>query len=590
MHEVRRVLRKAAFRLFVLELLRALVIGASAGLAGLIALRLTQQIFGLSLTAGAWWRAAAVGAAVAAAGALLWSLIRRRTALAVARELDERANLRESLSTALCVERQEDPWCRAVVETARDRATRVVMRDAIPYESPRFWPVPLAMALALVITWYTFPRLDVLGLFEKRAAADERRQEISSVRAELAQDQKALEELLRKAKVEAKPEDPADPTDADRAGELSPDDIRRAAVKKLTSMQERLSEARSGEKAQKMDAIRQAMKQLKQPGPGPLDNLSKSLAQGNFKQAQDQLDELSKRLAEDSLSPAEKDQLKQQMQKLSDQLQKLGEDRKALEQKLEQAGLTPEDAKKLAMDPEALKQALEKMQNLSEEQKQQLQEAAKSAAEACKNCSSMGAQMGKMAQGMGKQGMSSEGMEGMEAMAGILSDIEMMSAEMDSLDAAMSECAGQLGKLGQGLCKGDGQGMLGLAMSKPWQAGESQKQGSGSGGPGRGMGGEANAEEAPTQTDKAKASVKQQNGPIIGSRLVYGDQIKGESVAEFSAATEVGARAASDAIDSGLIPREYHDAVKTYFGRLTAKVKTNTVSDPAPPAPPQDGK
>ncbi len=594
MHEIKRVLRKAAFRLFVLDLIRTSVVAASAALAALILLRVVQQVFGLGLGATEWISVAAIAAGVAALGTLAWSLIRKHKTLAVARELDERANLRESLSTALCVARQDDPWCRAVVETARDRATRVVVKDAIPYQSPRFWPAPLALALAFAIIWYTFPIFDVLGLFQERAQAEERDREIKNVNAEINLNQKKLDELLAKAKLEVKPDQKPEGADPENPEALTPEAIRSAAVKKLTSLQDKLNEARTGEKAQKMDAIRQAMKQLKQPGPGPLDNLSKSLAQGNFKQAQDQLDEVSKKLAEDSMSAQDKEQMKQQLAKLSEQMQKLGEDRKALEQKLEQAGLSPEDAKKLAADPEALKQALEKMQNLTEEQKKQLQEAAKSQCEACKQCSGMGSQLGKMASGMGKEGMNKDGAEGMEAMAGMLSDLEMMNAEMDSLDAAMKECSGQLCRLGEGLCQGKGQGgMLGtMAMVKPWAAGESDSRGSGQGGPGRGFGGEGHAEEAPTQTDKTKANVKQQNGPIIGTRLVYGDQVRGESVAEFSAAVEVAAKSATDAIETMQIPREYHDAVKKYFGTLPGKIKTNTPSEtPAPaPAPAGDGK
>ena len=58
MQEVRRVLRKAAYRLFILDLFRTLVIAVSAGLSALIVLRFVQQIFGLSITGTDWWRAA----------------------------------------------------------------------------------------------------------------------------------------------------------------------------------------------------------------------------------------------------------------------------------------------------------------------------------------------------------------------------------------------------------------------------------------------------------------------------------------------------------------------------------------------------
>jgi hypothetical protein len=179
-----------------------------------------------------------------------------------------------------------------------------------------------------------------------------------------------------------------------------------------------------------------------------------------------------------------------------------------------------------------------------------------------------------MAAGMSQQGMDSKGQEGMEGMMGMLSEMEMMKGELDSLDAAMSECSGQLAKMGESLCRGDGQCQSLVAMTKPWQAGDSRNKGMGQGGPGRGEGGEGHAEEAPTTTEKVKANTKQGDGPIIGSRLVQGDVVKGEAAAEWSAVVESATEESAEAIDSQVVPREYHDAIKTYFGRLAAKTKT----------------
>lgn len=577
MNDIMRVLRTAAWRLLALDLVRTFLVTMSAGVSGLIVLRIVEKVFGLGLTGEQWWTAGAIAAGAAAAGAVAWSLVIRHNRLGVARALDERADLRESLSTALWVARSEDPWARAVVETARDRASRVDVRRAIPLEAPRFWPTPLALGLVLAIVWWTFPNLDVLGLLEKRVVQEQQQREIQEVKAEVRASEQKLEELLKKANVELKPEESAGADPMDQSPQ-SPEEIRRAAVKRLTSMQERLNEMQGGEKAQRLEALRQAMKQLKQPGPGPLENLSKALSQGNFQKAQEHLDELAKKLGDGSLSEQEKEQLKKQLEKLSEQLQKLSEDRSQMEKALEKAGLDKEQAKKLAMDPEALRKALEAMENLSEEQKQQLMEAAKKMASANSQCQGMGQAMGEMARGMGKTGMSQEGMEGMEGLAGQLSDLEMMAAEMDTLDAAMSECRSMLARLGQGMCEGGGEGM-GMELVRPWSPGESRSRGMGQGGPGMGEGGAANAEEAPTSTEKAMAQSKMQQGPIVGSRLVYGEQVRGESQAEFSEAVSVGARSATEVIDEMLIPREYHDAVKAYFGRLQSKVQ------PAPPAP-----
>ena len=575
MNEVRRAVRTAAKRLLVIDLIRAFIVTLSVAMAAMIALRLVQQVFGLVLTADHWYTAAGIAAAAAALGATVWCLVVRRAQIAVARELDDRAGLRESLSTALCVERTDDPWCRAVVETAQERARRVIVRDAIPIESPRFWPVPLALALSFVVIWFAFPRIDVLGMFARHEQDEAQHREVQQVKATVADDQKKLDEILKKANVEVTPDKP-EGNEAENAKPMDADELRRAAIKKLTSMQDKLNELKGGEKAQKMQAMRDAMKQLKQPGPGPLDQMAKALQAGNFKQAQESLEELSKKLADDSLNPDQKEQLKQQLAKLSEQLNKVAEDRKNLEQQLKQAGMDQQAAQKLAADPEALKKALEQMKNLSEEQKQQLMEAAKAASEACKQCSGMGQKMGQMAAGMSQQGMDSKGQEGMEGMMGMLSEMEMMKGELDSLDAAMSECSGQLAKLGEGLCRGDGQCQSLVAMTKPWQAGDSRNKGKGQGGPGMGEGGEGHAEEAPTTTEKVKGNVKQGDGPIIGSRLVQGDVVKGEASAEWSAVVEAATEESAEAIDSQVVPREYHDAIKTYFGRLAAKTKTTT--------------
>src|SRR5687768_11690322 len=123
MNEIRRVLKVAAWRLLVLDLFRTLAVTATAAVGALILLLLAERVFGLAVAfPGDWARAAAGVAGGAVLGALVWSAIRRARGVEVARELDERANLRESLSTAMCVASSEDPWAKMVVETARQKA------------------------------------------------------------------------------------------------------------------------------------------------------------------------------------------------------------------------------------------------------------------------------------------------------------------------------------------------------------------------------------------------------------------------------------------------------------------------------------
>ncbi|MBL9030397.1 MAG: hypothetical protein JNM80_01645 [Phycisphaerae bacterium] len=577
MTEIQRVLKRAGWRLLVLDLMRTLAVTLTAAVVALMGVLVAERIFGLGVRwPGEWLRLWAIAAGLAIVAALGWSVARRARGVALAREVDERADLRESLSTAMCVERSEDAWARLVVETARERARRVDVRRAIPMVPPRLWPVPLGAVLVLAILWFSIPTLDVLGLLRQREAEAAREREIVEVKAEVKRNDEKLQELMKQARVDLKEEAKGEGEAGDPKTPQTPEEIRRSEIKKLTSLQDRLKEMKGGEKAQEAQAIKQAMKQLKQPGPGPLDELTKSLQRGDFGKAQQDLEELSKRLATNSMTPEDKAKAQEQLKRLSEQLEKLAQDRQDLEKKLEQAGLGKEQASKLARDPEALKKALEAMKNLSEEQKQQLTKAVQAQMKAGRKCEGMSDEMGKMARNMGKNGLNQDGSEAMQGLSGQLSEMEMLDKEMEALDAASKEAGKQLARLA-GQCAGTGQGGE-LQMSDirgQWKEGETQdKFGGGSGGPGVSGGGRSPDEvDSAVSIEKKMSQSKNTGGPIVGSRLVYGDQVRGESVREFSQVVEAGSKAATEAVETMQVRRELHGVVKHYFGRLEARAR-----------------
>jgi hypothetical protein len=349
-------------------------------------------------------------------------------------------------------------------------------------------------------------------------------------------------------------------------------------------MTDKLEGMKEGEKADQMEALKDAMRQLRQPGPGPLDEFSRSLARGDFNKAQEALEQMKQQLASDAMSPEQKEDAKKQMENLAKQLEKISENKDALAKKLEEAGLDKEKAKELlqkaATDPQALKEALEQIKGLSEEQKQELMKMCKSGMGACKSAQSMSESMSKMAQGMTQEGLQQEGAEGMQELSQELSNSEMMESDMENLDAALNEAKQQLAELG-GQCIGDGNGngdQPGKGGQGGWRQGSSNKRGSGSP-PGQGNAASPEAEAVDFTVEKSKAKTKTGQGPIIGTRLVYGQQVKGESKAEFSDAVAASSAAAAEAVESQQVPRELHNAVKHYFGTLEGKVKSEK---PAP--------
>src|ERR1043165_4616506 len=117
MTEIQRVLSSAAWRLWAIAALRCFVVTLSGALVALMLLLIAQRIFGFQLpgqieiraTVPDWLKMGAAAIGLAAIVAAAWSLIARPRGLRVARELDERADLRETLSTALCYATSKDP-------------------------------------------------------------------------------------------------------------------------------------------------------------------------------------------------------------------------------------------------------------------------------------------------------------------------------------------------------------------------------------------------------------------------------------------------------------------------------------------------
>lgn len=594
MNEVRRVVRQAGLRLAFIDFFRVLAVVLSAALALAILARIVERVFGLGEHFEAWWpRAVAWGPVAVLAASLIATMFRRERSIVVAQKLDERADLKEALSTAMYMEKATDPWSVNVVEGARRTAGGVKVSRAIPFEAPKLWPVPLAAGMALALAWF-MPNFDVLGVTEKKTALVKKQDEVVAVKADIQTRENELKKLLAKAKVEMV-EEPSEAAAEDQKPEANdPESLRRAAVKKLTVLTEKLEAEQEGEKAAQAEAIKEAMRQLKTPGDGPLNEFSRMMARGDFNKAQDLLKQFEMELADGSMAPEAQAQAKKQLENLAKQAEKLANDQKALEKKMEQQGLDKKTAQDLAKkaasgDPEELKKALEQLQNMSPEQKQQMMEMAKAAMKAQGQCQQMSQAMQKAAQGMTQEGLQQEGSEGMSEMASELSEMEMMQSDMENLDAALEAAKQQLSEMaGQCMGGGDGdkQGSSGTGQSGRFREGTSQAMGQGSGGPGRGNGASPESTPVDYTTEKVKANTKTTAGPIIGSRLVYGEQVRGESVAEFSDVVEASSAEAAEALSNETVPREYHDAVKTYFGRLQEKVKKDKGEvKPAPAAP-----
>ena len=578
MNEITRVLGIAKKRLFLIDLLCTLAVTLFIAVALMVAARVTQKL--VPVFEFPWMISAILALGSAFVVAVVWSLLRRPSELKVAQEVDERAELRESISTALCVDDADDAWSKTIVDDAAHKAGRVVMRDALPISAPRLWPMPLAAGLALLAVWY-LPSTDVTGLLAEKEQRQAEEAQIREVQAKVTDINQQMADIAKAAEIDLDglgDESGEDLLNADRIEKAKPEEMVRATLKKLTTLKDQLEDKRNDEKGATFDAIKDAMRNLNAPEPGAASEMGRAMARGDFKQAQEKLSELANQIQNGEMSEGDKKQAAAQLEKMKEQLEKMAQNTQQLEEQLQAAGMSEQQAKQLSGDPEAMKKALEELGSMTPEQIQELAKKAQGQQNASDAASAMAEAMGQMAQGMQNGDMQQAG-EGMESMSGQLSGMEQMQQEMQALEQAMGQCEGQMAGLGQG--QGQGQGAQTFGEGSEWgqtgqysQGDSSQGMGDGSGGPGQGNGASPDQQAVDYTIKKQHAKVNTTgDGPVISSTFVNGEQVRGESTAQFSEVVTSATTQAAQAIETKRVPHEHEAAIKHYFGRLESKAK-----------------
>lgn len=274
MHDIDRALSTASRRLFLNAFFRAAVVMATFSAAVLLVLVAIEK---LSPVAFDWQPILIAAGAVTLVTAAIAAHVRRPKGVALADELDRRAGLRETLSTAIALKGNTDAWAVAVKESAAERANRIVMRDAVPVTAPRRWQAPALMLAVAGLAYWLAPTHDLTGLLDRQAAEEEQQAEIRTVALEIKAREDELREVLDRAGVEMEEDETAE-DGADQDKPTSPEELRRASLKKLTKLSDTLKEKMNGEQAQQAKALQENIERLKTPGPGPMTEFARAMA------------------------------------------------------------------------------------------------------------------------------------------------------------------------------------------------------------------------------------------------------------------------------------------------------------------------
>lgn len=558
-------LRRVGLRLWLSTFLRHSVVALTGAVVIALLVRIFERVLGFDVP---WLTALPALAGAAVLAAIVSSIATRPGRKAAALALDEAAGLDEQTLTAdwALSGAGRSGWRELIIREASARLSGESGKRAVAavrIEGPRSWPTPLFAVGVAIAAWWAVPSLDLLGATAEREAEEDARREL----IETAQQIEAQDRELRRSLAEAG----IDPDNAleESAGEAeTAEGLRRERLRQLTSLRDRIESQRAGRDAERVKALKEAARRLKRPGPGPLDEFARQLARGDLRAAQAQLRELAENLGQGDMDAADKQRVQEQIENLADQLENVRENRNARVEELakklgEQAGIDPEQArqaiKDAAQNPDQLRQKLqEALENgqIDQEQLEQMMEQAQGIAEGLGDAQQLAEAMQQAAEAMQQQG---EGGEGGQAAADAFANAARALGEaagrgeqQGALDEAADAAMAQLEALG-GNPGGDPNGQPGPP------------------GPGQGQGeGFQDLEDVDTMavTTERRADIETTDGPIIGTKFVYESQIRGESQAAFAEAARASEAEAAEAIEEGVVPPEFRDAVKRYFGRV----------------------
>lgn len=553
--EIQRQVNKVRRRLFVQELFKHAITAAVVAIVATIGWVLAKPY--VWKEAEPWMRWAVLGG-VGGAGlivAFIVAWIRRPDTTRSALWLDEAFGLRERITTSLALS-NEDAHTSAGEALLAD-ATKRIKDISVSVRFPirvgwRSWLVPsAAAALALVIYFYNpvvAPTLQAKVEEKKlteaeKAALDKKMKPLERTKREpVAGDKPKSEDLKRlEARLDEIARQPRDNAQQlrERMKDMTPLED---AVKKLE--RERADKSRMMQQQLQMkDGLTPSDSNSKD---GPANDFQKALAEGDLDKAKDELDKLAKRIANDQLSEADKQQLAKQLDNLQKKLNDLANQtnkeemlkKLADEGKLDQEALERE-LKQLKQDNEKLKD----LQKLADKLNQ------------CQNCMKSGDMAGAqkaLSEAGDKLAQASREQSELDDLREQLQDLRDCKDAMAKAIDELENTGGEGGEGGQNPGQGDRPGRGDFAQ-----------------GGGVGQGKRPDGEQGKIRPYDARQQGKfDPKGQKVFDGFVAGQAFKKKSSMDLIGDIKQAVQDAPEAIESQRIPKAARDMMKGYFKNL----------------------
>ena len=553
MNEISKQVNQARQRLNLQSFLSVVFWSAFVGLAIACVGVAIKKIWPVSVEPAVWqwsWIGGSLGASLLVA--IILTIVRRRSSLDAAIEIDKRFQLKERVSSCLSLsetERETDAG-KALVQDAVRRAAEVNVADEFKVAPNKWAWAPFAMA-AFVFGLTFLADAQPESISNKANAAI-----VPISKKKISNSTKNLKKKLAERKKKALEEGLEDASEVFKKLEMGVDNLRKKngvdkkdALVKLNDLSQEIKRRKDSLGDPK--ALRKQLSQLKDLKQGPADKLSEALKSSNFKAALDAVNDLRNDLNMGKLTEQQKKALEQQIAQMQQKLQEMvaahNQEKKDLERQIQQ--------KMDSGDRKAAAELQEKLDRLSQQEQQM------------KKMAQMAQKLGDAQQAMQK----GDGQKASEALGELADAVEAMQQEMDELemlDGALAQLEGAKDAMNCEGCDGEGcsacqtMGMgMGMGMGMNGQM------------PGMGLGdgqGQGDRPEEETGTDFYDSQVRAKPGKgkavVIGS--ANGKNRKGLVLEEIKAEIATVTESNDDPLTGVRLPKRQRDLTKDYFERL----------------------
>jgi len=538
------------------------------------------RLLGLAVSG---WQLAGVTATIGGLFTLVLTWLKRPTLLQAAVALDQAARLKERLSTALVVQGCGDPFAQAAVRDAEKWAGSVHVPAHLRLQAPALWPWSAAAMLSALLLLWLMPNLDLFGgqreeqpVVSRAAVEAERKFVKAELEArldalrELARDNERLKDLAERLATLELPDKPP----------LTPEDVRREAVKRIDAVQEQL-------RRELADADHDPLKELKRmlrklpptSGEQAESRLARALADGDFEGAEQALDQMAEKIKEAALNandPGARGELQRiqgELERLAEQITALDDDAQLQKELENTGGLSAEEARRLldhllkADPPKQGENVLQRClgSRLSSDQIRRVASKVEQKRKARQACRKLASSLAKAAEFCAQCNNPAAAGHRARLACSALSEVGDMLSEMVLSEQALNDLEARLldlENLRQSVCQGN------------WRGDRSNDRVSLQGlGVDRGSGARVGRERPPHKRDPIKASTRFQGGTIIGQMLIDGPQVRGEAMTEVMNVAASAVRDALDAIEREEVPYQYRQVVREYFESLAGLVR-----------------